>query len=804
MAASCEIVKELRDMEKKGLLNKKKIFNKNNNYEKKNSKYKNLKRDYYLKISLLDSLLKNIPDSIYFKDKKGQFIELSKAKADHLNKNREEIIGKTDFDFYSYKEAKKMQDDDLYVINNKQVVTREEEFTRPDGEKAWVSAVKAPRFDTNENVIGIVGISRDITDKKIAEEKLKESEETLRDLFDNANDLIQSVDSEGYFQFVNNKWKKVLGYSDDEIQNLHFTDVIRQDYLPHCKKVFKGLSEGKSFDNIEVVFVSKDNKEIFIEGNVNPIFDHEKFVGTRGIFRDITKRREAEKALRESEQRYRTIFENSAVAIMTTNKEEKIVSWNKYTEKLLGIGKKDLNNKPVKELYPQKEWDKIRSQNIRNKGMQHHLETKIYNKNKGIIDVDISLSVVKDKEGNIIGSIGVFRDISKRKEAEKALHESEQRYRTIFENSAVGIMLTNKNEELISWNRFAEELFGFDNDDLYLKPVKDFYPAEEWDKIRSQNIRKKSMQHHLETKMFTKEGKTLDVDVSVSVLKNKKGKIIGSIGIIRNITERKQMEAELEEAQGLLKLINKDLERKVELRTAEIKELLKQKDEFINQLGHDLKTPLSPLNSLLPVVKKKVKDEQSKKYLDLSIQNVKYMKNLVRKTLKLALLNSNSFQLDIDNINAWEIIDRVIKNRLNNPEDSNVRFKNLVEKNVMIKADVLRFEELVDNIISNAIKYSDDNVHITINSEEENNKIVFSIKDNGIGMTREQINKMFDEFYKADESRHDFDSSGLGLSICERIVSKHGGDIWALSPGPGKGTTFYFTFEKAKNKRNSK
>ena len=794
MACTYEIVEELRELERKGLLNKEN-YNSEKTYEEHKSDLGNLKQEYFSKISLLNSLLENVPDSIYFKDKKGRFVELSKAKAEHLNTDKKDIIGKTDFDFYYFEEAKKMQDDEKLVMKDKKLIAKEEQITRPNGEKAWISVVKAPRCDINGNVLGIVGISRDITDKKISEEKLREKEEKLRNLFDNANDLIQSVNSKGYFEFVNRKWKKLLGYSDDEIKNLHFSDIIKSEYLPHCQQVFKRLSEGESFENIEVIFVTKNNDEIFIEGNINPIIKNGKFTGTRGIFRDITERKKAEKALHESQERYKTIFENSAVGIMMTDEKENIISWNKFTENILQMNKTDLQQKPVQDLYPKEEWTRIRKENIREKGMQHHLETKMYKKDGNTIDVDISVSILKDKNQQIIGSIGVIKDITYQKEAEKALHESQERYKTIFENSAVGIMMTDEKENIISWNKFTENILQMNKTDLQQKPVQDLYPKEEWTRIRKENIREKGMQHHLETKMYKKDGNTIDVDISVSILKDKNQQIIGSIGVFRNVTERKKMESKINEMNKLLKSANKNLEKKVQERTEEIRKLLKQKDEFIYQLGHDLKTPLTPLNSLLPVVRKKLEDEQSKKYLDLSIQNVKYMKNLVYKTLKLALFNSSSFELDLENVNAFEIIDRVIKNRSNAIDETNVEFENLVSSDTIVRADKLRFEELLDNLISNSVKYSKEEAKITVNAEEEKNKIKFSIKDTGCGMSKEQIEKIFDEFYKADESRHDFNSSGLGLSICKRIVEKHGGKIWAESKGLEKGSTFYFTLD---------
>ena len=120
----------------------------------------------------------------------------------------------------------------------------------------------------------------------------------------------------------------------------------------------------------------------------------------------------------------------------------------------------------------------------------------------------------------------------------------------------------------------------------------------------------------------------------------------------------------------------------------------------------------------------------------------------------------------------------------------------------MVKTDKLRLEELFDNLIGNSVKYSPNGSDITIDARDDGKFVLVSVKDEGVGMNSEQLDHIFEEFYKADESRHDFGSSGLGLSICKRIVEKHGGKIWAESKGKGKGTTMFFTIPTL-NKKTS-
>ena len=189
------------------------------------------------------------------------------------------------------------------------------------------------------------------------------------------------------------------------------------------------------------------------------------------IFEDLSKNT-YDDSIVSVEEKYKTIFENYAIGITLVDNKERIVSWNKYTEELLNMSQNELYLTSVSLLYPPEEWQKIRSENIRQKGIKFRMETRMIRKNKGLFDVELSLCVLKGKEGKTVGSVGIIKDITKLKNIERELKTSEERYRTIFENSAIAITLTDKNERIISWNKFTEILLGFSKDELYMKPVK--------------------------------------------------------------------------------------------------------------------------------------------------------------------------------------------------------------------------------------------------------------------------------------------------------------------------------------------
>jgi signal transduction histidine kinase len=267
-----------------------------------------------------------------------------------------------------------------------------------------------------------------------------------------------------------------------------------------------------------------------------------------------------------------------------------------------------------------------------------------------------------------------------------------------------------------------------------------------------------------------------------------------------------QINQDLTAAREELNILNKNLEQRVQERTKEVERLLKQKDEFITQLGHDLKNPLGPLINLLPFLEEDETDSARKEMLTVLHRNADYMKNLVVKTLELAALNSPNTRFSIEQMNLFKEVDQIIENKKILFDEKKVIISNNIDRSLFIKADRLRLEELLTNIFENSIKYAMDKCKILIKAEPADGMVNIAITDNGIGMTKEELDRIFDEFYKADSARHDIQSTGLGMSICKRIVEKQGGRIWVESPGPGKGTTVNFTLPAAsgpKNKRNN-
>lgn len=257
------------------------------------------------------------------------------------------------------------------------------------------------------------------------------------------------------------------------------------------------------------------------------------------------------------------------------------------------------------------------------------------------------------------------------------------------------------------------------------------------------------------------------------------------------ITEKNR---ELLAMQEKLRQVNLHLEERVQERTSDIEKLLKQKEDFVSQLGHDLRSPLTPLVGLVPMLQEQNSDNESQELLGVIARNVDYMKHLVEKTLQLATLTSmDDAAFDIRNVNLSRTVDDLVKRKEYHLKQNGIKIENTIKEDITVVADKLRLLELIDNLATNAIKFMPGGGSLLFDAEENDGFVKITTKDTGIGISEDQMDHIFDEFYKADPSRHDLNSSGLGLTICKRIVEKHNGEIWAESEGLGKGAVFYFT-----------
>jgi len=256
----------------------------------------------------------------------------------------------------------------------------------------------------------------------------------------------------------------------------------------------------------------------------------------------------------------------------------------------------------------------------------------------------------------------------------------------------------------------------------------------------------------------------------------------------------KELEEKLIETEKKLNELNKDLENRVIERTVEVNRLLIHKNRFIDNLSHDLGTPLTPLITLLPAIKENVADPKIKEMVGTCLRNAEYIKRVVNNSRELVEVSSTDLLLQKENL--FEIVNELQKKYETVFKSCNINVENNIGQDVFVKTERNRLLQLFDHVTSNAVNSMlEGGGTFTFESKPVNKEtgtfIQISMSDTGVGLTREQTDHLFDEFYKTDDSRHKLDSTGLGLAICKTIVEKHGGKIWADSHGEGTGTTIH-------------
>ena len=255
--------------------------------------------------------------------------------------------------------------------------------------------------------------------------------------------------------------------------------------------------------------------------------------------------------------------------------------------------------------------------------------------------------------------------------------------------------------------------------------------------------------------------------------------------------------SELEQTTRELNEFTSHLEELVEERTQAlsvtneiVEHLLMQRTDLITRIGHDLKTPLTPLYAFLPYLFQKETDDEKKEILSLLVKDVTVLKHLVERILKLSHITMDSFSDMKTSADIHLISLEVLGNHSYLLDQKGITVKNYVRPRTCIRMSHFHAMTVMENLISNAIMYNKDNGTITLTCENEGKKQVLCVEDTGIGLTKDQTGRVFDDFYKADESRHDHSAHGLGLAIVRRIIALYGGTVSVKSPGTGCGSTF--------------
>jgi PAS domain S-box-containing protein len=495
-----------------------------------------------------------------------------------------------------------------------------------------------------------------------------------------------------------------------------------------------------------------------------------------------------EASLRELRELKAALDEHAIVAFTDaqgkiTHANDKFCSLSKYSRaELLGQDHRLINSGHHPKEFIRNLWTTIAQ------GKVWHGEIKNRAKDGSFYWVDTTIVPFLNEAGKPRQYIAIRADITERKRAE----EAQERLAAIVNSSDDAIIGKTLAGIVTDWNPGAETLFGYTAAEAVGQPMTLIFPPdrlqEETD-ILARIARGESVEHY-ETVRLRKDGRQVDVSVTVSPIRDGAGKIIGASKVARDITERKRADNEI-------KALNAQLEARVAQRTAELEAANKELEAFSYSVSHDLRAPLRAINGFAGIVLEdfaRQLPEEAKHYLERVRNGGRRMGELIDDLLAFARLSRQA--LNRQEVNATQLVQEVMEEV--NPPGSGGQIEIRAGELPRCQADRVLLKQVWINLLSNAFKYSRGRTPalMEIGSQRDQGETVYFVRDNGVGFDMQYANKLFGVFQRLHRAE-DFEGTGVGLAIVQRVIHRHGGRVWASSE-PGHGATFYFTLgEKA-------
>ncbi len=633
-------------------------------------------------------------------------------------------------------------------------------------------------------------------------ETLEQTGRTYYDLYDNAPDM---------FLFVDARTAKVIRCNQTVVQALGYTkeDIIGQSvfrmYHPDCmeeaNKAFQTFVETGEVHDAELVLKRKDGSKIDVSLNVSSVRDEEgNVLYGRSVWRDITRHKQAEKALRQSETRYRTLFGESRDAICINTREGKILDVNQATLHLLGYTRDELIGMNVRKLYVRPEDRSSFQQEIERKGSVRDYELKFRRKDGTRIDCLLTSTVRRAADGTVLEYQGIIRDITEQVKAERALHESEQRFRQLAANLREVFWLSSLDGRQIYFISPAyEEISGRSCESLIARPESwlDAVHPEDREVVLA-NLEKQSRGEfaEYEYRIIRPDGEVRWIETHVSPVRNEEGEIYRSAGSAQEITKRKRAEALAESQQQ--QLIQADKMASLGILVSGVAHEINNPNNFIMLNGEILSMAWQ---NIMPILQKYYEDNG-----DFLLAGMPYTRAHAKIGQLISGISEGATRIGkiVEALGGFARQDAGDLNQTVDPntvtESAMVIVNNLIKKSThavsvdlaenlpKIRGNPQQLEQVIINLITNscqALQSPQKRLFISTSYNNRSDMITIRVRDEGEGIPPENLNHIIEPFFT---TKRDTGGTGLGLSVSYNIVKNHGGHLHFTSRF-GKGTT---------------
>lgn len=739
------------------------------------------------------------PDGVEVLDASGNILDVNDSHTKLLGYTQKHLLGSRSSAYFS-DDSRKSFARNHSLLREMGYWEGEVELITSKGEKVSVWRKEKAIYDENHKFLGSMVYNRDTTERKRTEEALRQSELTLRSVF-NAAPVGLSIMKNRIYQSANKAWHEDFGYSEADIigKTTRMLYESEEEYERVGRELYANLSVCGSA-SAQTRLRRKDGVLRDVIVTAGPLQQEDTSLGTVVTIEDITDRKQAEDALKRSEHLYRVIFENTGNASVLLHEDTKIILVNSEFENLSGYSREEIEGKKswtgfffADDLTRMMQYHRLRRMD--SSAVPRKYECKFRDRHGNVKDIAISVDMIPGTKE----SIASLHDITERKHAEKTLQESQRRLADIIDFLPDATLIIDKDGRIIAWNRAMEAMTGVKKENMLGKGNYEYsiplygerrptlidlvlHPDRETEK-------KYTAIHRVGDILF---GETFapklphgnaHISATASVLRNEKGEITAAIECIRDNTERKKLEEHLKRAEKMESL-----------------------GTLAGGVAHDLNNVLGVLVGYSELIREE---------LPINSALRRYADNLLQSSMKAAAIIQDLLTLARRGVNVSEIVDlnRLVFDFLRSPEFEKLKsyhpyvkiWTELEEGLLNVKGSPIHLVKTIMNLVSNAAESISDQGEIMIKTSnryldkpihgydrmQEGDYALLIVSDTGIGISADDLSKIFEPFYTKKVMGRS--GTGLGLAVVWGTVMDHNGYIDVQSE-EGKGTTFTLYF----------
>jgi len=657
-----------------------------------------------------------------------------------------------------------------------------------NGNIKWVKDITHIKRNINNEITHYEGIIIDITEQKESEHELKISEEYYKSIMENSSDVISVIDKNGKSIFRSASYEKVMGFTAEEMLGKNiFQFVFPDDKERLLKQLGESIATPNKTHKINFKAYHKDGTLRYLEGSGKNMLASPIVKGIIINYRDITERKKIERAIKESEEKYKNIIENFTDVYYRADSEGKITMVSPSAMEIFRCSSIDeIIGFSIENVYSKKEDRAKFLQKLKKEGRVKNFRTILIRNDGTEVYVETTAKLLLDENNKYIGVEGIVRDISERKEAELALKASNEKYQTVANYTYDWEYWIDTNNNFAYVSPSSERITGYKPKEFYEDKNlmhKIIHPDDKGIlEEHKKSFIKKGIRSTLEFRIITKNNKTEWIGHVCQNVFDKKGKFLGIRGNNRLITKRKLVQEQI---------------KKNEI---ELKELNAAKDKFFSIIAHDLRSPFNSMfgfSELLTSNFDKYDSEKQKKYLNIIHDGIRNTYKLLDDLLLWSRSQQGTMDFNPEKINLFLLTDETCEVLYQIVEAKSIKLINNIPENISVFADIDMLSTILRNLLSNSIKFTKKGGRIIVDAiivkKGKNGSVQISIKDNGIGIPKEKQVKLFDIRENTSTAGTENETgTGLGLILCKEFVEKHNGKIWFESE-VNIGTTFYFT-----------